>query len=169
MSKRNIWVLPLNTKYKITDIEYSQEGCFCENCGRAINNIAVIESLEKRVFNVWLDCASTLEDSEIDNLREYTKQKKEFNKMKSLLTVINKIHKNNTEHTLTIKQGREWEYITVTYRVRPEKSFTSSSGRTIIIDRWLWTVSTYLGLGKYREQANEIIKQKLLPTQNNNG
>lgn len=55
--------LPITTTYEIIGSRYTSiedgGGC-CENCGKAITNIAIIKSKEGRIYNVGMDCAATL-------------------------------------------------------------------------------------------------------------
>lgn len=82
MSKRNLWILPMNAKYNIIDIDYTDEHCICENCWRIISKIATVESNWKK-FWVWLDCAKTLETFEISNYFEYLDKIKILNRYTS--------------------------------------------------------------------------------------
>lgn len=46
--------------YRIVGIEYG--ACLCENCGRALTNIATMQGEESgKVYRVGLDCAANLE------------------------------------------------------------------------------------------------------------
>lgn len=56
--KRN---LPID-KYEVVDTFSLSEGDvqICENCGKAIKNIAVVRNSKNETFNIGLDCAETL-------------------------------------------------------------------------------------------------------------
>lgn len=55
--------LPITTTYTIIGSYYSsieEAGTCCENCGKAISNVAEIQSAEGRKYLVGMDCAGTL-------------------------------------------------------------------------------------------------------------
>lgn len=89
--KINRYNLPLNDVYKIIDSYYTgglENACVCDNCGKPISNVAVIQNNKNNVFNVGLDCASTL-----SNLQNFYFLDLEFKELKSLLSKINKAKK----------------------------------------------------------------------------
>lgn len=79
-------------KYKIAETFSTEEYCICENCGKAIKNIAIIEDSKGERFNVGLDCAATLAGiTDFDILMAETK----FNEAKRIRSKMNKAKKNN--------------------------------------------------------------------------
>lgn len=79
--KRN---LPLNLKYTVLDKKYipleESFGCYCDNCGKLIANIATVRSENNDVFNIGFDCLETilLNNSLLSNadIKDYEKVKK---------------------------------------------------------------------------------------------
>lgn len=97
MAERNIGVLPMNEKYTVLGVDYSDDAtCVCENCGRAIKNITEIQNSKGKKFCVGIDCADTLSSAEISNNWEYQDMKKSHNR---LLTQLAKVAK-------TVKTGK---------------------------------------------------------------
>jgi len=164
MSKRNLWVLPMDVKYKILGITYSDamDFCQCQNCWRPITNIANIQDSNWREFYVGLDCAETLESSEIDNYREFTKQKKEYQAFKTLLSKVNWILKNKAKYTCTVRNSvynetkEKWCTIDISY----QKEEPRYSWR-FLMSTWFSDITTRRIDKKYKELANKIIMDKL--------
>jgi len=99
--------LPINDIYYIKDSYYTgglENACICENCNRPISNVAVIENDKKEVFNVGLDCASTL-----SNLQNFYFLDLEFKELKNLLAKISKAKKQCFD--LTYKIGTDGDLI----------------------------------------------------------
>ena len=62
--KNIIGKLPVNQKYQVIDISYSDlenSACACDNCGKIISNITTIKNESGAIFNVGLDCAVTMQ------------------------------------------------------------------------------------------------------------
>ncbi len=85
--------LPINTTYKITDAYYTggimENPQICDNCGKLIANVAVIESAEGKEARVGMDCAKTL--SGIGNSLEFMSTENNF---KEAVAIRNKVNKN---------------------------------------------------------------------------
>lgn len=96
MAKRNIWVLPMNEKYEIKSILYADDAVtFCKNCGRLIKNVALVQNSKWEVFEVWLDCAETLEQHEVSNYRQHQENKRAYRRyVKIILSIKKKIKEN---------------------------------------------------------------------------
>lgn len=78
--KRLIGKLPVNVKYQIIDISYKSKDdnnyCVCDNCNKITSNIATIKNKSGNVYNVGMDCASTIQlyqNNEIFNIIEAKK------------------------------------------------------------------------------------------------
>lgn len=81
MAKRLIGKLPVNQKYKVITIDYKPlnelSATTCDNCDKIISNIASIKNESGKVYNVGLDCASTMQlyqNNEVFNLIEAKKK-----------------------------------------------------------------------------------------------
>jgi hypothetical protein len=87
--------LPLNDVYDIVDSFNTgglENAVCCDNCNRAIVNVAVIKNDKNKIFNVGVDCASTL-----NNLQNFYFLDLEFKELKSILAKVNKAKKENFE------------------------------------------------------------------------
>jgi len=80
--KKLIGRLPVNCKYNVIDTSYKAKDafdfCTCDNCGKIISNIAVIENEQKQRFNVGLDCAMTMSLYQNDAVFNIIEAKKEL-------------------------------------------------------------------------------------------
>ena len=78
VTRRN---LPINTTYKLIDSYYTggilDNPMTCQNCGKPIANIGVVQDASGKKFDVGMDCAETL--SGIDNSMEYMESMNNFN------------------------------------------------------------------------------------------
>jgi hypothetical protein len=95
--------LPLNDNYQIINSFYTggiENGCPCDNCNKLIANVAVIKNNNGQVFNVGLDCASTL--SKIQGLYDV---EVEFKELKSILAKINKFKKSGFKINFLISRN----------------------------------------------------------------
>ena len=89
--------LPLNVQYTCIDKKYialfDGGGCICENCGRAIANIATVKS-ENGVYNIGFDCLETflLNNALLDgfDVAEYEATKKQISQILRLSKSIKK-------------------------------------------------------------------------------
>ena len=65
MQKRIIGRLPVNVRYTVIDTAYKAKDAIdfsvCDNCGKIISNIAIIENEQNQRYSVGLDCASTMQ------------------------------------------------------------------------------------------------------------
>src|SRR3990167_3450645 len=65
MGKRIIGRLPVNVRYTVIDTAYKAKDAIdfsvCDNCGKIISNIAIIENEQNQRYSVGLDCASTMQ------------------------------------------------------------------------------------------------------------
>lgn len=55
--------LPHNTTYKAVSFFHTggiDNGCPCDNCGKMLSSVAVVQSGDGKQYNVGLDCAATL-------------------------------------------------------------------------------------------------------------
>jgi len=95
VSRRN---LPLNTTYKIIDSFYtgglSENPHFCENCGKPIANVGIVENEKGEHFEVGMDCAKTL--SGIDDDLKFSDAEDDFKKANQIRQKINKAKKNDS-------------------------------------------------------------------------
>lgn len=97
--------LPITTTYKLISSYYSsieESGTCCENCGRLIANIAVIESKEGNKHVVGMDCAATLSGIKGDFNFEYI-HKANFNTAKQARTLLLKHIKEGKVKSLEFK------------------------------------------------------------------
>jgi len=95
VARRN---LPLNTTYKIIDSFYTgglfENPHICENCGKPIANVGVVENEKGEHFEVGMDCAKTL--SGIDDDLKFTDAEDDFKKANQIRQKINKAKKNES-------------------------------------------------------------------------
>lgn len=81
-TQRFIGKLPVNCKYNVINISYKAKDavdyCICDNCGKIISNIAVIENEKKQIFCVGLDCATTMSLYQNDSVFDLIQAKKEL-------------------------------------------------------------------------------------------
>jgi hypothetical protein len=88
--------LPIDTSYKLIESYYSsieESGCSCDNCGRLISNIAVVQDTKRGVqYNVGMDCAGTLTGIKGDFNYEWL-HKIYFNEAKSARAAVMKMIK----------------------------------------------------------------------------
>lgn len=136
MAKRNIWVLPMNEKYEIKNLIYADDAVtFCKNCGRLIKNVAILQNSKWEVFEVWLDCAETLEQHEISNYRQHQENKRAYRRYVKLILDIKK----------KIKDGK----ITKVYRIADSGVSTPSNSYRVcfwingITIGYIWTFHVY--------------------------
>ncbi len=84
--------LPINKEYKLIDSFYTgglgENPMICENCGRPIANVAVIEDNDGKTYDVGMDCAETL--SSIKNSFEFMGTQNDF---KEATAIRNKVRK----------------------------------------------------------------------------
>jgi hypothetical protein len=123
--------LPLNHKYTLIDIKHGtfEDGDVeqCENCGRAICNIAIVRNELNEVYRIGLDCAETLSycdnndkwkiietEAEIRRVARYLRKIKEFIKENRFSIV----HYHN-------KENSEYDFITI-YHITGVKKWTPS-------------------------------------------
>jgi len=56
--------LDMSKKYTLKDIEYGSlkdgNGEYCQNCGQFITNVAIVESEDRELFRIGLDCMETI-------------------------------------------------------------------------------------------------------------
>lgn len=85
--KRN---LPINVTYKLIDSYYTggitDNPDFCENCGRPIANVAIIEDENHKTYHVGMDCAETL--ASIKNSLEFAAADNDFKEATGIRTKI---------------------------------------------------------------------------------
>lgn len=118
MAKRNIWVLPMNEKYEIKNLIYADDAVtFCKNCGRLIKNVAILQNSKWEVFEVWLDCAETLEQHEISNYRQHQENKRAYRRyVKVILDIKKKIKEDKIVKIERVKN--EWAEYPYSYLFR---------------------------------------------------
>lgn len=89
--------LPINKEYKLVDSFYTggimDNPMSCENCGRPIANVAVIEDEDGKKYDVGMDCAETL--SQIKNSLEFNIAQNDFNEANAIRTRIRTAFKKN--------------------------------------------------------------------------
>jgi len=136
MAKRNIWVLPMNEQYEIKQLIYADDiNTVCNNCGRLIKNVAIVQNSKWDKFEVGLDCAETLEQHEISNYREYEDKKRAYRRYVKLILDIKK----------KLKDGK----ITKVYRIAdqwvatPSNSYRVCFGINGITIGYIWTFHVY--------------------------
>ena len=99
--------LPINVTYKLIDSYYTggviDNPDFCENCGKVIANVGIIQNPDGEKFHVGMDCAATL--SGIKNSSEYDETMNNFNEATALRTKIRNNKKKNPDGYLKIKNG----------------------------------------------------------------
>lgn len=86
--------LALNENYTIVDSFYTggiDNPCTCDNCGRLITNVAKIKDSKGSIFDVGLDCASTL-----SNIYGLYSVEADFAEMKAIRAKVNKELKSNS-------------------------------------------------------------------------
>src|SRR6478609_7748187 len=72
--KRLIGILPKDVTYNVISVKHqSLENSdiiseTCQNCNKAINNIALVEDQNGKQYNVGLDCAATLKGMNLSEL-----------------------------------------------------------------------------------------------------
>ena len=85
--------LPINKEYKLIDSFYTggltENPMTCENCGRPIANVAVLQDEDNKTYDVGMDCAETL--SSIKNSSEFMVVGNNF---KEATAIRNKIKKS---------------------------------------------------------------------------
>lgn len=95
VARRN---LPLNTTYKIIDSFYtgglSENPHVCENCGKPIANVGVVENEKGEDFEVGMDCAKTL--SGIEDDMKFSDAEDDFKKSNQIRQKINKAKKDES-------------------------------------------------------------------------
>lgn len=97
--------LPINTEYKIIDSFYtggiSENPMSCDNCGKLIANVAVVENTDGDKYHVGMDCAETL--SGIKDSLEFIATNNDFNEAKAIRAKINNAFKKYTNGKLEVK------------------------------------------------------------------
>lgn len=106
---RLIGKLPIDLKYAIQSVYHTfndnslSENLIeiCQNCNKKILNVAVLKASDNNTFKVGLDCASTLQGLDLNELEIFNNQLK---KAKSLRTsYLNSIkNRSDLEHELII-------------------------------------------------------------------
>ena len=97
--------LPINTTYKLIDSFYTggvmDNPMSCQNCGKLIANVGVIQNKEGQKFDVGMDCAATL--SGIKDTLEYDQNMNNFNEATGIRNKIRNSKKKNPNGTLILK------------------------------------------------------------------
>lgn len=89
--------LPINENYKLIDSFYTgtDNGIFCENCGKYITNVGVIETDNKKAYHVGIDCAKTL-----TNIEGLQGAEMNFAESKAIRAKVNKAKKEGKQITV---------------------------------------------------------------------
>lgn len=143
MAKRNIGVLPMNEKYEIINLSYTDWWLgMCANCGRVIMNVATIKNSKWETFDVWLDCANTLESQEISNYYEFVQNEKEYKHYVRRILLIKKLIKEwKLTKILRIVQVPSW-MLSYQFKFWP------------VMEIWTWNVYP-----KYRKVFWDFVEQ----------
>jgi protein-arginine kinase activator protein McsA len=95
--------LPINTTYKLIDSYYTggviDNPDYCENCGKVIANVGILQNTEGEKFHVGMDCAATL--SGIKNSDEYEETMNNFQAALAVRTKIKNAKKKYPNGVLT--------------------------------------------------------------------
>ena len=86
--------LPLNVSYKIIETFTTEDFVTCENCGKPLKNVAVVESSSNHKYYIGLDCAHTLQGITQDTIDYWND---EFNQAKQIRAKINRNRKKYDE------------------------------------------------------------------------
>lgn len=118
--------LPINKEYKLVDSFYTggimENPMSCENCGRPIANVAVIEDEDGRKYDVGMDCAETL--SQIKNSLEFNMAQNDFAEANAIRTKVKNALKKYPDAKLTIDNTY---YGTVNIHVRNDRGIYVNS------------------------------------------
>lgn len=107
--KKIIGKLPVNVKYNVVNIDYKPKDAIdytiCDNCGKIISNIAIMEDEDKKRFSVGLDCASTMQLYQNNEIFNLIQAKKELARRAKFVRWFNKEYKGHI-----IDEGNIWFY-----------------------------------------------------------
>lgn len=96
--------LPINTTYTLIDSYYTggimDNPDFCENCGKPIANVGVIQNKNGDTFHVGMDCASTL--SGIKDTMDFDETMNNFNEAQAIRTKIRNNQKKYPTYNLYV-------------------------------------------------------------------
>lgn len=111
--------LPINKTYKLIDAYYTggitDNPDFCENCGRPIANVGVIQDEEGKTYHVGMDCAETL--SSIKSSAEFSMFETDFKEATAFRTKIKNLLKKYPKAIIHIENTY---YGTINIRVVDE-------------------------------------------------
>lgn len=97
--------LPINTTYKLIDSFYTggiiDNPMSCQNCGKLIANIGVIQNKEGETFDVGMDCAATL--SGIKDSFEFDQNMNNFQEATGIRNKVKNSKKKYPDGKLTLK------------------------------------------------------------------
>ena len=118
--------LPINKEYKLVDSFYTggitDNPMSCQNCGRIIANVAVIEDEDGKKYDVGMDCAETL--SQIKSSSEFNIAQNDFAEANAIRTKIKNALKKYPDAVLTVENTY---YGTVNIHVRNERNIFVNS------------------------------------------
>jgi hypothetical protein len=96
--------LPINTTYTLIDSYYTgglmNNPQICDNCGKGIANVGVIQNKNGETFNVGMDCASTL--SGIKDSLDYNESMNNFNEAQAIRAKIRNNQKKYPTYELFV-------------------------------------------------------------------
>ena len=99
--------LPINTTYKLIDSYYTggviDNPDYCENCGKVIANVGIIQNADGDKFHVGMDCAATL--SGIKNSDEYNETMNNFQEALAVRTKIKNGRKKYPNGKILVKNN----------------------------------------------------------------
>lgn len=79
--------LRIDQKYKLVTVQYKPKGddffdiSFCENCGKMICNIAIVQDENEKKYQIGIDCAATLTSIEPSKIKQAQKELRNKAKM----------------------------------------------------------------------------------------
>jgi hypothetical protein len=92
--------LDVTKDYKIINVFYSKDNpTICDNCGRIITNIVVLEDNEKNIYNVGTECVKTINYfmNMLQGIRELKQAEK---RLKDISKFHNWIKKSCKSHSI---------------------------------------------------------------------
>ena len=151
-------------KYSIIDSFYNDDYCTCDNCNKALKNVAVIQNAKGAKFYVGLDCAKTLSgiteldiDSHENNFECAKRIRSKVNKAIKLggtLTVQNSYWSNDIEISVTKVEHAD---APIDYYVRESVSSVD------FLKKYL---PEYAAIAKVNSDFNMIDKNERIITEN---
>lgn len=152
-------------KYRIVESFYSEDFCLCENCNKALKNVAVVENSKGGKHYVGLDCAKSLSgitDLDIDghenSFSEAKRMRAKVNKavkLGGILTVQNSYWSNEIEVSVAKTEQPKYQF---DYYVREAVSSVE------FLKRYL---SDYAKIAKVNLNFKKIDKGERIITESN--